>query len=266
MKTTRDSAAAREHERRARELRARDWQLWSLGLLIMAVLMSGVLCLVFPNVHTTFQVESRYLPHLSLGLIGLVLLFNFYLIEQRHLLDASRSQLIREQALEEDRVRFAPLDALTQVFRRAYFPEILDREVTRANRSANSLTFMMVRHGAVETLTKRYGKIATELLIADIAMGLRQNFRGADSIIRFSDCEFLVLLPNTTEHQSHAARERLERFVDRWNLESTSPCEMSLKVSAVEYRFGKDPTKLIDSLAATSLTPEDEIQPMLSHF
>jgi hypothetical protein len=76
---------ADEIQQQIQQLSGRDLQLWSIGILIILVLTSGLLALLVPNLvwaQRMVRVEHSYLPQLFFGLISLVLLFNIYLLSQ----------------------------------------------------------------------------------------------------------------------------------------------------------------------------------------
>src|ERR1700722_14534820 len=72
-----------EIQKQIQQLSGRDLQLWSIGILVILVLTSGLLALVLPNLmgaQRVIHVEHAYLPQLFFGLISLIILFNIYLL------------------------------------------------------------------------------------------------------------------------------------------------------------------------------------------
>ena len=103
------------------QLSGRDLQLWSIGILIILVLTSGLLALIVPNLvwaQRMVHVEHSYLPQLFFGLISLVLLFNIYLLSQKKTLNNTRLALIRELVLNERLESLSLIDPLTQLLNR----------------------------------------------------------------------------------------------------------------------------------------------------
>ncbi|HZU23625.1 MAG TPA: diguanylate cyclase [Terriglobales bacterium] len=237
-----------ELSREVRALSSRDLQLWSLGFMVMLVLASGILCFLLPNARASVKLELRYVPQLSMGLIAMVLLLNFYLIDKRRELDKSRRQIIRDLVLDEGFDRFAVLDPVTQVFRRTHLHQVLDRELRRANREGVPVTLLMVKHRCIRKLATLYGGATADAFVSEVAQVLQQNFRGSDRIIRYSDSEFLVVLTGTNGRQAQTACARLQEYVDRWNLHTDMQWEMCLTTAAGEYHPGSGPFELIASL------------------
>ncbi len=65
---------ADEIQEQIQKLSGRDLQLWSIGILVILVLTSGLLALIVPNLvwaQRMVHVEHSYLPQLFFGLISL---------------------------------------------------------------------------------------------------------------------------------------------------------------------------------------------------
>ena len=65
---------ADEIQQQIQQLSGRDLQLWSIGILVILVLTSGLLALLVPNLvwaQRMIHVEHSYLPQLFFGLISL---------------------------------------------------------------------------------------------------------------------------------------------------------------------------------------------------
>src|SRR5947209_14894048 len=151
-----------ENVRRLKRLTTRDIQLWSIGFMVMLVLLSGVLLFIIPNTAANLKIETRYIPQLALGLIVLVLLLNFYLIEQRRELDRMKQQLVQQITYEETVEKLAIMDPVTNVFNRRYLDELLTRELQVANRADLPLTLVVVQHAALDVLVARHGRTLPE--------------------------------------------------------------------------------------------------------
>jgi len=252
-------ARREELARQISALSRRDVQLWSIAGLVMLVLASGILSFVLPNITAHVKVEIKYLPQLSLGLIALVLLLNFYLIEQRREVNRKERELIRQLALAETVEQFAVIDPVTNIFNRRFLDDLVPRELKRAQRGETPITFTMVHHQSLGLLIARYGSVIAEHFVGEVAQLLQRNFRGTDTLIRYSESQFLVVMPDTNEEQSTFAISRLTERVDRWNSESGMVCELELRFTRGQYRTGQNVWQLIERLQQ----PADESTPLL---
>ncbi len=149
-------ARTEEIQKQIQALSGRDLQLWSIGILVILVLTSGLLALVLPNLvwaQRVIHVEHSYLPQLFFGLISLILLFNIYLLSQKRNLNTTRLALIRELVLNERLESLSLIDPLTQLLNRRALNELVPREVARSNRLGSSLTFMALELNGFSGIT-----------------------------------------------------------------------------------------------------------------
>jgi diguanylate cyclase (GGDEF)-like protein len=236
-------ARAEEIQKQIQQLSGRDLQLWSIGILVILVLTSGLLALILPNLmwaQRVVHIEHSYLPQLFFGLISLILLFNIYLLSQKRNLNTTRLALIRELVLNERLESLSLIDPLTQLLNRRAMNELVPREVARSNRMGSSLTFMAIDLNGFSGITSNFGALEGDRVLVDFAKILRTVFRGADLAFRQGGDEFLIMMPDTTEEQADFPVHRLLREVDQWNLGSKKGYELSFSWALAPYVTGSD--------------------------
>ncbi len=229
-------------EQQWKKLSGRDIQLWSIGLLVMMVMAIGALSQVAPawfQGQTRLRMDLQYVPALTLGLIALVLLLNFYLIGQRRALDLVRYDLIREMALNHALQQVATIDAETQLFSRAALSNLMTTEISRANRFGTELSLLFLQCHNFDSLRRQKTPFTADQMLVEAANLLRRTFRGSDIIVRFSKTEFLVLLPQTSLAQSARAMARVGEALDAWNMGSKFDFELSLQYGASLVQCGE---------------------------
>jgi diguanylate cyclase (GGDEF)-like protein len=244
-RTTQPSMLVRadEIQQQIQQLSGRDFQLWSIGILVILVLTSGLLALLVPNLVWTqrvVHVEHSYLPQLFFGLISLILLFNIYLLSQKNTLNNTRLALIRELVLNERLESLSLIDPLTQLLNRRALNELVPREVARANRVGSGLTFMAIDLNGFSDLSSKFGALEGDKVLVDFAKILKSVFRGADLAFRQSGDQFLIMMPDTTEEQADYPVQRILREVDQWNLASKKDYELSFSWALAPYVTGSD--------------------------
>jgi diguanylate cyclase (GGDEF)-like protein len=213
------------------QLSNRDWQLWSIGILLMLVFASGFLALVLPNLawsQRNLILDHRFVPQLMFGLITLVVLVNTYLISQRKSLNSTRGSLIRELVYNQRLENLSLYDPLTNLFNRRAMDEFVSREITRVNRQGTQLTFLMLDIDGFRAVNSNFGHQTGDAVLVDMAQMLKNNFRGADLLFRYGGDEFLVVMPETSEEQAEIAVRRLLRGVESWNVSSKRGFELQI--------------------------------------
>ncbi|WP_457744410.1 diguanylate cyclase [Sulfurimonas sp.] len=96
-------------------------------------------------------------------------------------------------------------DSLTSLHNRRYFNLIYDREVKRAKRNKNYITFMMLDIDYFKQYNDTYGHVEGDYALKSVAKVLQDTLkRPSDYVFRLGGEEFGVLLSDTDE--SHSAR------------------------------------------------------------
>ena len=112
------------------------------------------------------------------------------------------------------------IDPLTQLLNRRALNELVPREVARANRMGNSLTFMAIDLNGFGAISSKYGALEGDKVLLEFSKILRTVFRGADLAFRQGGDQFLIMMPDTTEEQADYPVQRILKEVDQWNLAS----------------------------------------------
>lgn len=237
--------------RRAHTLEMRDFQLWSIVLLIVVALAAGIVGLVLPNVMWrlgTLHADGRYLPQLFFSFITLVILFNVYILQQRRELSHSREELVRQIMYNEAAERLSMVDPLTETFNRRYMDQLLEKDLSRAERQGISLVFLMIDVNDFKSVNTRFGHLVGDQILIEVASVLKNTFRASDIIIRYGGDEFLVMLSDCNEEDAQRAIERLQSRTRRWNENSTvTGYKMSLSFGLAEYAKGGNLSEVLNA-------------------
>lgn len=109
------------------------------------------------------------------------------------------------EALRTQSVR----DALTGLYNRRYLEEVLEREVRRAARAAQSLGILMIDLDHFKNFNDTYGHDAGDAVLRETGQFLAKGIRAEDFVCRFGGEEFVVILPTADMKSSQARAERL---------------------------------------------------------
>lgn len=125
---------------------------------------------------------------------------------------------ITDKKLDENRLRYQSThDALTGLFNRHYFEECLAL-VSRGKDFPVSL--VVGDMDRLKEVNDHFGHTAGDECLRQVAMLMRDSFRGSDVIARIGGDEFAVLLPATDEDATRKAIERLRGNILAFNQNS----------------------------------------------
>lgn len=196
----------------------RDWELWSIALVLLTLFAGGMLAHFYSQVtveRALSAAAARFVWLVFFGLLILVLLLNLYLIlQKRTLVRTWRRYMLQTQMESEERER-GLLDPLTQLYNRRFFDEIVPKEASRCDRLSRPLSFLLIDIDNFREVNQRLGHFVGDQILQAAAMVLRNTFRGSDLLFRFGADEFVIVLPETTAESAAIAAGRLQQRISQ---------------------------------------------------
>ncbi|MGO9212091.1 MAG: GGDEF domain-containing protein [Terriglobales bacterium] len=216
----------------------RDLKLWLFTFIVVLVLGAGVLLLGFSNLLWTQASHSAL--ELVAGLVLLMVIFAGYVLHKRYGYTKAREELIRELIYSEKLQSLSLIDPLTQTFNLRYLDQVLPREINRANRHGDTITFMLFELASWAEIIRKKGELVGDQMLMAAAQLLKDTFRGSDIVLRYDVSRFLLIMPETNEQQARFARKRMLDRLDSWHLESNAPFELDFRIGLAAYSRGAD--------------------------
>jgi diguanylate cyclase (GGDEF)-like protein len=181
----------------------RQWRLWTAALMVTLLLAVAIASFAFPVLLN--QDDPYYafaLDQAVRGLIGLVLLFNVYVIYQQvqirriqRLMGHQILALDKIEARTEEVYKLALLDSLTGLYNRRCGEQRLETEMARSQRNGLPLTVIMLDLNNLKYVNDKFGHAAGDELLKHFAFRLNKAIRGSDLAVRLGGDEFMLLLP-----------------------------------------------------------------------
>lgn len=234
-------------------LERRDWELWSIALLLLTVFAAGFFVYLLAE-KTEQQVLSpgsgRFLWLLLMGMVVLVVLLNVYLIDRkRSLAQLRRRYLLQAELLEQEREQ-ATRDPLTQVYNRRLLEVMVPKEARRCERLGRSMSFLVVDITDLKEVNQRLGHFQGDLVLQGVASVLQNTLRTTDSVFRFGGDEFLVVLPETPAEGAAMVEDRVrQRVSQNKELEEKIGRFLRLSIGRATYDKGKNVDAVIEEAA-----------------
>ncbi len=150
---------------------------------------------------------------------------------------------IGQQKREEERHNyFANFDSLTALPNRGLFFKLLKREMDHIRRYGEELSLMAIDVDSFHDINELYGYQTGDRVLLELSRRLIDSLRKADTISRFEDDEFYIILPKLTVENTPAVIERL------------------LAALSMPVKSGNDQIEVTFSVGAAR-APEDTITP-----
>ena len=201
-----------------RRMDRRQWWLWSYAIMVTMLLLMAVASFAFPALLTGEDAYySFFLSQAVRGLVGMVLIFNVYVIYQQLQISRIRRQLTDQvfavdkvEVLAQEVYRMALLDPLTGLFNRRYIEQRLEDEIKRSQRHGRALSVILFDLDEFKQVNDTYGHGAGDALLKAFADRLSRATRGSDASARYGGDEFLVVLPECKPENVQHVLKRLE--------------------------------------------------------
>ena len=103
----------------------------------------------------------------------------------------------------------------TQVQRRRYLLESLDKELMRARRHTRDLSFLMLDIDYFKAINDRHGHLAGDYVLKEVARLIQQRIRRDEVLARYGGEEFAIILPETTREGARALAEGLRERIEQ---------------------------------------------------
>jgi len=233
------------------KLEKRDGEFW----LIIAV--SGIvggcilLCLAFPSAF--FQKGELHLEvmasrHLLFVILALLVVLNTYLVTRCAELRGTRRNVVAT-TIQAELVRAQSfIDPLTEVYNRRSLGEMAARFISRARRSKQPLTFLLLDVDRFREVNARFGHITGDFVLTEIARLLRRATRGTDAVVRYGGDEFLIILANTSRANSAVVVRRIVESVENWNKSGDlENFVLSVSIGVAEWSEGETLDEILDA-------------------
>jgi diguanylate cyclase (GGDEF)-like protein len=245
-----DDNLAAKLTRELTRLEKRDWELWLIVAICGIVGGCTLLCLLFPStflqpgaVHLEITI-SRWLYFVILTLL---ILLNTYIATRRSELRRVRRNLVTT-TIQSELVRLQSFtDPLTEVYNRRSLDEMAARFISRARRSQEPLTFLMIDVDRFKEVNTHFGHITGDFVLSEVAGGLRSSTRGSDAVVRYGGDEFLIILANTPLQDAGIVVWRISEYLERWNKSGDlGDFLLTVSVGIAEWSDGKTLDEVLD--------------------
>ena len=127
--------------------------------------------------------------------------------------------------------KMAETDALTGVWNRMMFDQMLHKELSRTQRSGGSFGLVMLDLDHFKKLNDTFGHQSGDEVLRNVSESLTRHGRDFDTVSRYGGEEFALILPDVTMHDAVAIADRLRRLIR----EVEAPTEVTASFGVAVY-------------------------------
>jgi len=137
--------------------------------------------------------------------------------------------------------QLATRDLLTGAYNRNYFNETIVRDIERAKRHDEHLSFIMLDVNGFKLINDTYGHLHGDGVLRACADILRQCVRKSDFLCRYGGDEFVIVTPQRTCKDNKPLFDRIRKTTEQWNGQfAMNDYELSFSIGCAVWRKGKD--------------------------
>ncbi len=126
---------------------------------------------------------------------------------------AIERDVTQQKKLEKTLNQLTRTDALTDIFNRRAFDEILEAEYSRFKRTGDNYSLLMLDIDHFKSVNDSYGHSAGDEVLKEFARACRSNIRNHDTVSRLGGEEFCILLPDTSAQAAAKIADKLRQWV-----------------------------------------------------
>jgi diguanylate cyclase (GGDEF)-like protein len=129
---------------------------------------------------------------------------------------ASRlARVIENFRLSEEIQELSLIDDLTKIANRRHFDFVVEREMKRAIGYSRPLSIAIIALDDLKKLTDKYGLLVVNKMLVHLSLSIRKDIRDTDFIARYTDDEFVLLLPEANSAGALTVSERIRSAIEK---------------------------------------------------
>jgi diguanylate cyclase (GGDEF)-like protein len=199
-------------------LESHNRDVWILVVFVAAVLLLGALSLLSPaSFWQENTLEMKIPPQVLFIFMMVVVVLALYMARREVEVRKLRLLNVQHTLTAQTELAASMVDSLTNVFSRSFLRELLQGEISRAERNNRPLGLIMSDVDNFKLVNDRYGHLMGDYVLAQIAGILKSCVRGSDYVVRYGGDEFLIVLSETDAPGSQIVMNRIRQKVTEWD-------------------------------------------------
>jgi len=149
----------------------------------------------------------------------------------------------------QDQAQRMLLDPLTKVYNRAALTDKLELEYRRWIRAQHSLRIVMIDIDNFKALNDSFGYTAGDKALKIIARTIKSKIKDTDTVARFSGEEFIILLPEQVDSETHALLNQLQKQISQLPFKfRDQSIQITTSISSCTFQDSDTPEEILERL------------------
>jgi diguanylate cyclase (GGDEF)-like protein len=153
---------------------------------------------------------------------------------------------LQSDARVEELSRAAIVDSGSGLFNRSYFQSRLEEELQRASRQGTPLAIQIIDVDSFKAINDRFGHLAGDSVLRDVAEILRRSVRVFDVCARFGGDEFAVVMPGSTLESATVVAERIRGRIHERQPPTADDPAVTVSIGVAQLRAGEHARDVIE--------------------
>jgi diguanylate cyclase (GGDEF)-like protein len=161
-------------------------------------------------------------------------------VERIKILQKAREQLLEQRELRSSLETFkykARYDSLTGLFNRATLMEAMNEEISVANNTGETFSFLLMDIDNFKKVNDTYGHLAGDSVLATIGQMLVKHRRRGDIAARYGGEELVILASGTSKAHAFMMAENLRKRIEKHNFHL--PQQITVSIGCTAYVHGE---------------------------
>ncbi len=141
------------------------------------------------------------------------------------------------KAKEEEFYKKSITDPLSKLYNRNFLKEFLKKKIAESKRYNFPLSLAMIDIDFFKKVNDTYGHLTGDCVLKELALLLKENFRGSDIIARYGGEEFVIIMPFNNLKNACKKMNDFKKIVENYNF--CNP-DIKLTISAGVEEYNKE--------------------------
>lgn len=127
--------------------------------------------------------------------------------------------------------KMAMTDQLTKIYNRHSFYELAKKEVARADRNEENISFGIIDIDFFKKVNDNFGHATGDEVLKTVAKIISSSIRITDLIARHGGEEFVLLMPSTSAKDANVVAERIRNTIENYKFDKIGKLTVSIGIS-----------------------------------